>query len=91
MSSPEQFQWFAASAVIIGATASIFRPDNKLCPVDLPPAARAFICVALGAIAGGLQMLVAGASWQDAAANAVAAILSGFAWQGVTPDERGPK
>lgn len=81
-------QWFAAAAVLIGAVASIFRPDNKLCPVNLTPAVRGALVLVLGALAAGCQSMVGGATWQEAVSTMVAACLAGWTWHGLAPSEK---
>jgi hypothetical protein len=70
--------WLASGAVLIGGFVSIFRPDNKLCPVDLSPMQRSLLTGVLGAVQAALMSVAGGASVSDAcltAAGSVVAVL----------------
>lgn len=72
----ELLSWFGASAVVIGSLISIFKPDNTVCPLDLPAKYRVMICVVLGGVQMTLQSLYSGSTWQQSVITSVASVIT---------------
>jgi drug/metabolite transporter (DMT)-like permease len=67
-------KWLALGAVLVGLAVRLSKDDNRF-PLNVPARWRAWFSVGLGILAGALDLVVGGASWQDAA---VAALVMGL-------------
>lgn len=67
-------QWLALSALALGFAVRLVKQDSKL-PVTIPQRYRPALAFALGAVAGVLELVVAGHTWREATVTAVGAPL----------------
>lgn len=65
-------RWVLLAAVIVGFLVRLTKDDTKF-PVDLPPKARPYVAIALGAVLMSLEAVTAGKPWREAIARGIIA------------------
>jgi hypothetical protein len=71
----ESYPWLALSSLVLGLVVRALKADTKL-PINVKPEWRPHLAFGLGAVAGVLELVVAGHTWQQAVATTILAPLA---------------